>query len=54
VTEIWTDDRRRWPTFVANAFDRVATSGRTFAAFQARNIETTLRNLKRELESNRA
>ncbi|WP_329343003.1 SRPBCC family protein [Streptomyces sp. NBC_00663] len=51
VTEIWTDDRRRWPTFVANAFDRVATSGRTFAAFQARNIETTLRNLKRELES---
>ncbi|PWI17909.1 polyketide cyclase [Streptomyces sp. Act143] len=51
VTEIWTDDRRRWPDFAANAFDRLATSGRTFAAFQARNIETTLRNLKRELET---
>ncbi|MFJ3669732.1 SRPBCC family protein [Streptomyces sp. NPDC090106] len=51
VTETWTDDRRRWPDFVANAFDRLATSGHTFAAFQARNIETTLRNLKRELES---
>lgn len=51
VTETWTDDRRAWPTFVANAFDRVATSGKTFAAFQKRNIELTLRNLKRELES---
>ncbi|MCX5387265.1 SRPBCC family protein [Streptomyces sp. NBC_00083] len=51
VTETWTDDRRKWPDFVANVFDRVATSGSTFAAFQARNISTTLRNLKRELES---
>ncbi|MGW5639586.1 SRPBCC family protein [Streptomyces sp. NPDC003832] len=50
VTETWTDDRRAWPTFVANAFDRVVTSGRTFADFQTRNIEVTLRNLKRELE----
>ncbi|MGY0021667.1 SRPBCC family protein [Streptomyces sp. cg35] len=50
VTETWTDDRRAWPTFAANAFDRIVTSGRTFAAFQARNIEATLRNLKRELE----
>ncbi|WP_129311591.1 SRPBCC family protein [Streptomyces sp. L2] len=54
VTEIWTDDRRAWPEFVANAFDRLATSGRTFAVFQARNIETTLRNLKRELEREHA
>lgn len=51
VTETWTDDRRSWPTFVANAFDRVATRGSTFARFQAGNIERTLRNLKRELES---
>jgi hypothetical protein len=50
VTEIWTDDRRGWPTFAANLFDRVATGGSTFADFQARNIATTLRNLKRELE----
>ncbi|MGY0490273.1 SRPBCC family protein [Streptomyces sp. WG-D5] len=50
VTETWTDDRRAWPTFAANAFDRVATSGKTFAVFQKRNIEVTLRNLKRELE----
>ncbi|MEB3965006.1 SRPBCC family protein [Streptomyces kunmingensis] len=54
VTETWTDDRRSWPAFVANAFDRVATSGKTFAVFQQRNIEVTLRNLKRELELDRA
>lgn len=54
VTETWTDDRRKWPTFAARAFDWVATSGKTFAAFQARNIEITLRNLKRELEHDRA
>ncbi|MEU3464041.1 SRPBCC family protein [Streptomyces sp. NPDC006733] len=51
VTETWTDDRRSWPAFVANAFDRIATGGKTFAAFQVRNIDTTLRNLKRELET---
>ncbi|AZS84567.1 SRPBCC family protein [Streptomyces griseoviridis] len=51
VTETWTDDRRSWPAPVANVFDRIATSGRTFADFQARNIEKTLRNLKRELEA---
>ncbi|WP_328537470.1 SRPBCC family protein [Streptomyces sp. NBC_00344] len=51
VTETWTDDRRSWPTFVANTFDRIATGGRTFAAFQVRNIERTLANLKRELEA---
>ncbi|MEU9734589.1 SRPBCC family protein [Streptomyces sp. NPDC048002] len=50
VTETWTDDRRAWPTFAANLFDRLVTSGRTFADFQTRNIEVTLRNLKRELE----
>ncbi|WP_329556585.1 SRPBCC family protein [Streptomyces sp. NBC_00696] len=54
VTETWTDDRRAWPTFVANAFDRAVTSGKTFADYQSRNIETTLRNLKRELEQERA
>ncbi|WP_413755489.1 SRPBCC family protein [Streptomyces sp. MMBL 11-3] len=51
VTETWTDDRRSWPTFVANAFDYVATGGKTFAAFQVGNIDRTLRNLKRELEA---
>ncbi|MFI7386179.1 SRPBCC family protein [Streptomyces sp. NPDC049813] len=51
VTETWTDDRRSWPAFVAAAFDRVVTAGTTFAAFQQRNIERTLRNLKRELEA---
>ncbi|MET7286998.1 SRPBCC family protein [Streptomyces sp. NPDC005573] len=50
VTETWTDDRRTWPAFVANTFDRIATAGSTFADFQTRNIGTTLRNLKRELE----
>ncbi|MBK3576393.1 SRPBCC family protein [Streptomyces sp. MBT65] len=50
VTETWTDDRRAWPTFAADAFDRLVTPGRTFAEFQVRNIDRTLRNLKRELE----
>ncbi|GAA1916348.1 SRPBCC family protein [Streptomyces durmitorensis] len=53
VTETWTDDRRSWPAFVANAFDRLATGGKTFAAFQVGNIDRTLRNLKRELETAR-
>ncbi|CAM5438791.1 polyketide cyclase [Streptomyces spiroverticillatus] len=51
VTETWTDDRRSWPTFAANTFDRIATGGHTFAVFQVRNIERTLKNLKRELEA---
>lgn len=50
VTETWTDDRRTWPAFVANTFDRIATGGQTFAVFQVRNIDRTLRNLKREIE----
>jgi uncharacterized protein YndB with AHSA1/START domain len=51
VTETWTDDRRSWPDSAANAFDRIATRGHTFAVFQHRNIEKTLRNLKAALES---
>ncbi|MBV2352910.1 SRPBCC family protein [Streptomyces sp. J2-1] len=54
ISETWTDDRRAWPDFVANAFDRFATGGRTFAQFQVRNIDATLRNLKRELEADAA
>ncbi|MFF3497147.1 SRPBCC family protein [Streptomyces sp. NPDC002795] len=50
VTETWTDDRRAWPDLAANLFDRIVTSGRTFADFQTGNIEKTLHNLKRELE----
>ncbi|NUK05344.1 SRPBCC family protein [Streptomyces lunaelactis] len=51
VTETWTDDRRSWPDFLANAFDRMATRGDTFADFQRRNIRTTLTNLKTAMES---
>ncbi|WP_030330236.1 SRPBCC family protein [Streptomyces sp. NRRL B-1381] len=51
VTETWTDDRRRWPDAVANAFDRVATGGKTFAQFQVGNIRTTLKRLKEALEA---
>lgn len=51
ITETWTDDRRAWPDAVANAFDRVATRGHTFAAFQRRNIRTTLERLKAALEA---
>jgi hypothetical protein len=51
VTETWTDGRSHWPDAVANFFDRFATGGRTFAEFQRRNIETTLTNLKADLES---
>ncbi len=51
VTETWTDGRAGWPEPVANAFDKVATGGRTFAEFQRRNIAKTLKNLKADLES---
>lgn len=51
VTETWTDDRRGWPDPIANAFDRVATRGHTFAAFQTGNIARTLSNLKTSLET---
>ncbi|MFI1396121.1 SRPBCC family protein [Streptomyces sp. NPDC020681] len=50
VTETWTDDRRNWPDIMANAFDRIATRGFTFADFQRRNIRITLANLKKALE----
>lgn len=45
VTETWTDGRSGWPDAAANAFDKVVTSGKTFADFQAKNIHVTLRNL---------
>ncbi|EST18605.1 hypothetical protein M877_38095 [Streptomyces niveus NCIMB 11891] len=51
VTETWTDGRRAWPDAVAGVFDRIATGGHTFAAFQARNIHRTLSNLKRVVEN---
>ena len=51
VTESWTDGRRGWPDALTNAFDKVATGGRTFADFQRRNIAKTLANLKADLES---
>lgn len=51
VTETWTDDRRRWPDAVAAVFDRVATGGTSFAAFQAGNIRRTLDRLKADVEA---
>lgn len=45
VTETWRDDRERWPDVVADAFDKVATGGRTFAEFQQRNIRRSLDRL---------
>ncbi|MEW1612548.1 MULTISPECIES: SRPBCC family protein [unclassified Streptomyces] len=53
VTETWTDDRRSWPDFLANGFDRVATGGKTFAQFQRGNIRTTLKRLKAAVEEDR-
>jgi hypothetical protein len=50
VTETWTDDRRAWPDVVAAVFDRIATGGSTFAAFQERNIRRTLDRLKADVE----
>ncbi len=49
VTETWTDDRR-WPDFLAAAFDKVATRGSLFADFQRRNIRKTLTKLKSVIE----
>lgn len=54
VTETWTDDRRAWPDVAARVFDAVATRGHTFAAFQQRNIASTLRRLKQVVESSQA
>ncbi|MET7643252.1 SRPBCC family protein [Streptomyces sp. NPDC005426] len=51
VTETWTDDRRAWPDFLADTFDRVATRGHVFARFQRANIRTTLQRLKAVLEA---
>ncbi|GAA2248286.1 hypothetical protein GCM10010232_39510 [Streptomyces amakusaensis] len=51
VTETWRDDRRSWPDALANAFDRLATRGHTFADYQRGNIRRTLRNLKEAMES---
>lgn len=51
VTETWTDDRRKWPDFVARMFDTVATRGHTFADFQQHNTRRTLDKLKTVLET---
>jgi len=50
VTETWTD-RRRWPDLLASRFDPLATGGRMFHEFQARNIARTLAQLKADFES---
>ena len=50
VTETWTDDRRGWPDFAADMFDKIATGGKTFADFQRGNIRKTLLNLKNAVE----
>ena len=48
--ETWTDDRRGWPDFAADMFDKIATGGKTFADFQRGNIRKTLLNLKNAVE----
>lgn len=50
VTETWTDGRTKWPDGVARVFDKLATRS-SFAEFNTRNIDTTLANLKKTLES---
>ena len=49
VTETWRDARRRWPDQLANAVDSKLTGGRTFAAFQERNIAKTLEAMRADL-----
>lgn len=51
VTEIWHDDRVKWPDAAAAVFDRLATGKRGFAEFQRGNIRRTLDRLKSELEA---
>lgn len=51
VTETWRDGRARWPDFTTRIFDPIATRKPSFAEFQKGNIERTLANLKRELET---
>jgi uncharacterized protein YndB with AHSA1/START domain len=54
ITETWTDDRTAWPDAVAGVFDRIVTSGNTFATFQRTNIRKTLDALKRVAEGSSA
>lgn len=49
VTETWRDARRAWPDKVADLVDARLTGGRTFAAFQQRNIAKTLAALRDDL-----
>lgn len=49
VTETWRDARRAWPDRVADLVDARLTGGRTFAAFQERNIARTLAALRDDL-----
>jgi len=49
VTETLSDARRRWPDAIANAVDSKLTGGKTFAAFQKRNIARTLEALREDL-----
>lgn len=54
VTETWTDNRTKWPDWLAARFDKVVTGGRLFADFQRRNIARTLAQMKTDLETSRA
>ncbi|GGC64190.1 SRPBCC family protein [Hoyosella rhizosphaerae] len=51
ITETWTDDRRNWPDLLCRVVDPLLTSQPSFADFNRRNIQTSLRRLKRQLES---
>ena len=50
VTEIWTDLRTGWPDWAAAIFDKTATGGHLFSAFQRRNIKRTLAAMKADFE----
>ncbi|WP_129662242.1 SRPBCC family protein [Rothia uropygialis] len=50
VTETWTDQRTKWPDWLAGVFDRAVTGGKPFADFQRKNIQRTLATMKAEFE----
>lgn len=50
ITETWTDDRRAWPDSLCRIVDPMLTGQRSFADFNARNIESSLKRMKKQLE----
>ncbi|WP_149360260.1 SRPBCC family protein [Lolliginicoccus suaedae] len=50
ITETWTDDRRAWPDSLCRIVDPVLTGQPSFAEFNTRNIEISLKRMKKQLE----